>query len=94
MGKLKKTKISNKKAKQMISDAVDNEAKNLIEEFQDIFGEDWEAATIKMIEIDEFIGEDQVLKDLMILNRIDLYEVLLDNTVEEIVEYFRAKASD
>lgn len=88
--KIKKRKFTKKDIKKLKKSAVEQEARNLIKECQDIFGDEYEQAMVKLIQLDKATADTR-LQTVMILHRQDLYEILLDNSVEEIIEYFEEK---
>lgn len=74
---------------------VDKEAKDLQAEFNEIFSEDISAAEKKLIEVTNALeAEGGVLLKEAMLNRYKLYEVLLDNSTEDIVKYFQNQGEE
>ena len=79
---MKDKKIISEKIYKLKQKAVDDEAFNLYEEFKEIFGADLNLAQEKIERITDGMTEEEIRQT--ILNRYALYEVLLDNSVEEI----------
>lgn len=80
-------KPTNKAQAELIKEkAIELTAEELQKEFEGIFKDDLESAYLKIQAVTEAMGEDLLNTTLLQDNRLYLYEILMDNTVEEIVD--------
>ena len=97
MGKMKidlsKRDLLKKKADKLKNTAVEMEADALFNEFKDIFGDDFDKAQGKMYEVSLALGEKKI-GQIMAKDRHELYSLLLDNSIEDIGEYYEDKEKE
>ena len=79
-------KISNRKQAELVkSEAVSIAAKSMQEEFEAYFADELTEAYLKLQQVTDALPEDVMNTTLLQDNRLYLYEILMDNSVEDIV---------
>lgn len=88
-------KLTRAKAEELKKDAIVKTAVDLKAEFDNLFKDNLEEAEKALFAFIDAIGDDKLLQAILYnTGRFELYELLLDNTTEEIVEYFRNKVKE
>ena len=85
MGKMK----IKRSRKDKINLIVNNDARDMAKECEEIFEDEYETAIVKMIKLDEKM--DRATRMYVSLNMQDLYEILLDNSIPDILAYYKEK---
>lgn len=88
---MKKRKFNLDDIEQLKQSAITKEAFNLEEECKDIFGRDYDVAMLRLIVLQGLSTNIKGLSDIITLDRFNLYELIMDNTPEEIIEYYKGK---